>query len=349
MPGKEFRVGLIERARPVAAEYWPDWLAHVILAWDPDVGELAVDELARTSPEALDALLLEVFSRSEQHFEAFVPLARRVLAGRLDCPEALSRTDIYQSLATGANRLKSGVVRVSRSSDAVYRAARAVLIDQKIVRKVADETPAGECARLYSLVESLRRLDARPARILEQAVNHAHPEVFHPVAATDEDDDAIYTTRAGLEKLRRQYDQLMHEEIPKVAEALGHAISLGDISDNAEYRSARQRQQDLVSRAKQMREDLSRARERGPDKARLDPVGFGAEVTVTNLETGQTARFQILGPWDVDVERGVISYLSPLGQGFRGARAGEEVTIRLPDSTSRYRIETVQPASLLAE
>jgi transcription elongation GreA/GreB family factor len=344
-PGKDYKRELIEACREFDPALHRECLSAVIRRWDSDVGDLAVEELRRTDAELLETLLLDILGRAERHFEAFVPLARQVLAGRMACPEALAAEDIYRSLATGANRLRSGVVRTREDAEQVYKVARAALTDPKIVKGVIAATPVPEVARLYALVSSLRRLDPRPLRILESAIHETHPEVLQPVADTRKpDENVIFTTPAGLEKLRRQYDQLVHEELPKVADALGHAISLGDISDNAEYRSARQRQQDLVERARRMREDLGRAREKTPEDVTGDEVGFGVQVDVTNLDTGEARSYQILGPWDVDAEQGIISYLSPLGRAFWGTRAGQEVTATLPGSSARYRIEAIRPA-----
>jgi transcription elongation GreA/GreB family factor len=350
LPTRDYCVALMNACRAAHADHWQDFLAAIVEHWDDTVGDMAVEELDRENPERLDALLLEILSRAERYWDPFVPLVRQVLAARLRCPEALAPEDLYRSLATGTNRLRSGLIRARGDADEAYKQARAVLADPKLVRTVLEATGSGEVSRLYSLVQSLRRLDPRPLRVLEHAIHEVHPEVFeHAHAKAGAEAEAILTTRAGLEKLRSQYDELVHEEIPKVADALGHAISLGDISDNAEYRSARQRQQDLVQRAKRMREDLGRAREATPEDIRTDAAGFGTQVTVTRLDTGARERYQILGPWDVDTSRGIISYLSPLGLGFTGTNAGQEITVRLPGSTVPYRVESIETAPGIAE
>lgn len=349
LPARDERLDLLAACVAAKGERASEFLADAILKWEADVGDHAVSELARLAPDRLETVLLEVFSRSETHFDAFVALVRPVLAGRLRFPEALSPADIYRSLAMGTNRLQSGVIPTRGRPEDVYKAARSVLVDQKIVEQVLKETPKAEVRRLYALVESLRRLDPRPLQILEASIGHTHPDIFAPQAATGAPDESvIFTTRAGLERLRRQYDELVHEELPKVADALGHAISLGDISDNAEYRSARQRQQDLVARVKRMREELGRAQVRTAADVKLDRVGFGVAVGVTSAATGARSTFQILGPWDVNVEEGIISYMSPLGRGFWGALPGTEVTIKLPDSTTVYRIDQLSLSPVLA-
>lgn len=343
IPLREHRVSLLDACRAAAGEHWQGYLWEVILKGTNDVRDSAIDELNGLSPDAVESVIYELFSSSELYFEAFISVGRMVLYGRVDCPPAYSLTDVYRILATGTNRLRSGLIQVEGGADDVFKQARALLIDQKILRRVIEVTPEPEIGRLIALIESLRRLDDRPLRMLEGVVHELRPHVLLPAPREGEiNENIILTTNAGLAVVRRDFDHIMQEDLPKIAQELGHAISLGDVSDNAEYRSARQRQQDLVYRAKRMREDIARASVVAPGEVKTDRVGFGAEVEVTDLDADERSVKQILGPWDADPTQNVISYLSPLGRGFWGSKAGDEVTIDVAGTKFHYRIDAIR-------
>ena len=132
----------------------------------------------------------------------------------------------------------------------------------------------------------------------------------------------------------------MNVEYQKSAQDLGGAIARADLSENAESEPARQRQQWLVARATQMKADLEKARPIELATLTPDKVAPGVSVTLKR-DDGRAEGFTILGPWDVDVDRGIISYLSPLGNALLGRRAGETVRARLADGDRTWQVVSV--------
>lgn len=151
--------------------------------------------------------------------------------------------------------------------------------------------------------------------------------------------DVTYTTRAGYERRSREFRDIMDNQIPANSRAIGEAAKMGDLSENAEYKAALEEQFRLTGRAEGIRVELEKIRfieeESGVEGSQVTP---GTRVVLENLGTGLRETYVILGPWDANPERGVISYRAATAQGILGKKPGEEAVVTLPDRTVRYRV-----------
>ena len=128
------------------------------------------------------------------------------------------------------------------------------------------------------------------------------------------------------------------------AREIGQAAGFGDISDNAEYRSAVAERARLAERAGRIQEELSEARIITHERASAEHVTIGSRVVVRNLVTGQEETFTFLGPWDAAPEEGVIAYNAPLGLAFMGKVVGDEAELRIGLDERRWEIVQIEPA-----
>jgi len=154
--------------------------------------------------------------------------------------------------------------------------------------------------------------------------------------------EPVPMTPAGAQKLREELARLK-EERPRISREIGVAREHGDLSENAEYHAAKERQGMVEARIKDIEDKLARAEVIDP--ARLsggDKVRFGATVTVTNLDTDEEQRFLIVGADEADVNRGSISVSAPLARALIGKSIGDEVVVMLPGGTRRYEIGNIE-------
>jgi len=221
--------------------------------------------------------------------------------------------------------------------------ARGLLTEDAFRRAFEGVTPS-EAKRLWHRIH-ITGLSPTVLNRAEKIVSRLHPEIVAETSAREEEakEDVIWTTLAGLNRFRQDYDRLVNEDVPKNAEDLGRAIAMGDLSENAEYTAARETQQQLVERSGRMQADLRKARVFDPASVSADVAGIGTEVRVADA-TGKERPYTLLGPWDTDIERGVISYLSPIGQALIGRKPGERVTVQLPEGTRTLDLRAVRRA-----
>jgi transcription elongation factor GreA len=144
-------------------------------------------------------------------------------------------------------------------------------------------------------------------------------------------------TPHGAQKLREELARLK-EERPKISREIGIAREHGDLSENAEYHAAKERQGLVEARLKDIEDKLARAEVIDPAKLSGDRVRFGATVMLTNLDNDEESTYQIVGADEADINQGLISISAPLARALIGKNVGDEVVVQLPAGTRRYEI-----------
>ena len=137
-------------------------------------------------------------------------------------------------------------------------------------------------------------------------------------------------TPEGFERLSAELKRLKNEERPAIARAIGEAREHGDLKENAEYHAAKDRQGLTEARIRQLEGILGEAKVIDPGRQPSDTVGFGARVTVVDLETGKESSYRIVGEHEADLDRGRISIKSPIARALMGRELGDDVAFETP-------------------
>ncbi len=159
------------------------------------------------------------------------------------------------------------------------------------------------------------------------------------LVATDPEgrEEQLMVSRSSYDRRREEYDQIVAKKIPENSKAIAAAREHGDLRENAEYKMAKQDQQMLMARKRQLERDLHRARVTDFKEAQADQVGIGGIVELKHQD-GSTTRYTILGAWDGDPANHVISYKTPLGAALMGRKVGETVRVK---TTGAEEVHTV--------
>jgi len=150
--------------------------------------------------------------------------------------------------------------------------------------------------------------------------------------------DRIPFTREGLEKAKTELNQLESVDRPENIRAIEEARAHGDISENAEYHAAKERQAFLDGKINELKSVIGRAEVIKIEEDRADRVIFGKTVLLYDLNTEKEVSYQLLGPYESEPEKGRISVLSPLGQALIGREAGDEIKVNTPGGIQEYEI-----------
>ncbi len=145
-------------------------------------------------------------------------------------------------------------------------------------------------------------------------------------------------TAEGKAKLEAELKRLLQEERPAVIKSIEEARSHGDISENAEYDAAKERQSMIEGRIAELQGKIATAEVINPAEIKSDRIVFGATVTATDLETEESVSYQIVGVDEADVKAGRISIMSPLARAMIGKKAGDTVTVQSPKGDKDYEI-----------
>lgn len=145
-------------------------------------------------------------------------------------------------------------------------------------------------------------------------------------------------TPEGAARLRDELAKLKGVERPAVVQAIAVAREHGDLSENAEYHAARDRQSFIEGRIKEIEDKLARAEVIDPKKLAGDRVAFGARVKLSNSDSGEQVAYVILGADEADLAKGSISITSPLARALVGKSVGDEVRVRMPGGERTYEV-----------
>ncbi|WP_183077503.1 transcription elongation factor GreA [Paenirhodobacter hankyongi] len=153
--------------------------------------------------------------------------------------------------------------------------------------------------------------------------------------------EKIPMTRAGFDALDAELKTLKTVERPTVIKAIAEAREHGDLSENAEYHAAREKQSFIEGRIKELESILGRAEVIDPSKM-SGAIKFGATVTLVDEDTDEERTYQIVGEAEADLERGLLNMKSPLARALIGKDEGDSVEVRTPGGERSYEILTVR-------
>ena len=152
--------------------------------------------------------------------------------------------------------------------------------------------------------------------------------------------EKIPLTRAGFDKLDAELKHLKSVERPTIIRAISDAREHGDLSENAEYHSAKEKQSFIEGRVKELEGVISLADIIDPSKL-SGTIKFGAHVTMADEDTNEEKTYQIVGEYEADIEQGRLNMKSPIARALIGKDEGDSVEVRTPGGVKSYEILTI--------
>jgi transcription elongation GreA/GreB family factor len=250
--------------------------------------------------------------------------------------------EVFRAMLTAMERDQFNEKRSNRLRDFI-------LEDQELLNELtasADIEVVKDLTRALQLSPVFDDMDKRSllARLVKK-----HPAVQSLVSGEQtKQDSTIQVSWESLERRRLEYQELVQKKIPANSKEIAIARSYGDLRENHEYKSAKEMQKILMRRKEELEAQMMRARGTDFSNAKTDAVNIGTVVGATDLATNQHENFTILGAWDSDPDKGIISYLTPIGQALLNRKVGDEVEFELHGTKRRHRIESIAAAQIAA-
>jgi len=200
--------------------------------------------------------------------------------------------------------------------------------------------------------DTMRRLLLTPAfdnltkRSLMARVIKLYPELESMATGgqPEEKAETLIVSWSSLHKRQTEYEEIVNKKIPENSKEIGVARSYGDLRENFEFKAAKQMQAVLMRRKSELEQALHRAR--GTDFSNPDTsqVSIGTIVSLRDVDSAQEESYTILGAWDGDPERHIISYQTAIGQALLGKKRGERVTLNTENGTATSEVIAIDPA-----
>ena len=250
--------------------------------------------------------------------------------------------EVFRAMLTSMERDQFNEKRSNRLRDFI-------LEDQNLLNEL---TAAADIEVIKDLTRALQLspvFDDMDKRSLLARLVKAHPAVQSLITGDQtKQETTIQVSWESLERRRGEYQELVQKKIPANSKEIAIARSYGDLRENHEYKAAKEMQKILMRQKDELEAQMMRARGMDFSNPKTDAVNIGTVVGATDLATNQHENFTILGAWDSDPDKGVISYLTPIGQALLNRKVGDEVEFELQGTKRRHRIESIEAAKITA-
>jgi transcription elongation GreA/GreB family factor len=281
----------------------------------------------------LKETLVRLISQHTANSELLLWLAKE----RTDAFADILGPEVFRAMLTSMERDQFNEKRSNRLREYI-------LDDQDLLPEL---TASAELEVIKDLTRALQLspvFDDMDKRSLLARIVKSHPAIQSLISGEQtKQDAALVVSWESLERRKLEYADLVHKKIPANSKEIAVARSYGDLRENHEYKAAKEMQKVLMRRKDELENQLVRARGTDFANARLDVVSIGTVVQATDLETNETERFTILGAWDSDPEKGVVSYLSPVAQALLNRKISDEVEFEVHGARHRHRIDRITP------
>ena len=148
-------------------------------------------------------------------------------------------------------------------------------------------------------------------------------------------------TREGFDKLKSELDELKHKQRPQVIKAISEAREHGDLSENAEYHAAREKQSFIEGKISELENKISRAEIIDPKTISSSSVTFGATVQIIDLENGNQQEYKIVGVDESDIEKKLISINAPICKAMLNKNIDDVFQVEAPNGSKEYQIKKI--------
>jgi len=199
--------------------------------------------------------------------------------------------------------------------------------------------------------DAMRRLQVTPLfdeltkRSLLARMVKVYPELESMIAGAEtQEKAALIVSWSSLEKRRAEYEEIVKVKIPENTKEIALARSYGDLSENFEFKAAKQMQSVLMRRKSELEQMLHDARGTSFENPDTTRVSIGTIVTLRSTEGNKDETYTILGAWDGDPDRHIISYQTAIGQALLGHEVGETISLNRDEGTAQFAIASIQPA-----
>ena len=321
---------------------WPALYARLFLGYN---SKLIIDELVREDEkQVLSALLDQLASRYREYREAFVWVGRNLLA-----------EPWFESLHLRLEKILIGMIHLLDITFREINDKRNVSHNRKINKQIQDflfkeqrllgyikATGEESVTRLYTLIEDVKELDPSLKITLKHQIGDLFPGYqFRGDQEKETVSLGLLVIRRSYEEKQRELRNILETEIPHNSQEIGTAMSKGDLRENAEYKAALEKQEMLKSAASRLQDELQRAQIFDETQVATDQISFGTRVSLENLDTRGAEQYTILGPWESNPVKNIISYRSPLGAQLLNHKVGEELEFSVGEKRFRYRVAEI--------
>lgn len=297
-------LGLIKRQHP---DDWTSVLKKLILASREPALFGEIEKHLSAQPEVLRELFQTIFMLPHNYVEQYQWLLKKMSRGEL--------TE-YHSPAY--------VLRIINSLDQVkgIRSLVFKILDLETFDRLLGNAGADEASRILVALDASEALAEHEKKDYRRIIEHHFPQLF------PKDEAIIYSTKEAVVRKREELRHILDVEIPENKKDISRAREFGDLSENFEYKVAKERQDQLYQKVRDLESALEKVKVIELGQVDTTHVSVGTRVTLKDANSAIETAYTILGWWDTDLEKNIISNEAPLAKSLLGKSVGQTVRIR---------------------
>ncbi len=217
-----------------------------------------------------------------------------------------------------------------------------ILFKEGELKTFLSQASAETIERIFVLVGEVKDLDPAIKLEMRREISRRFPDFkFGNEEEKTIVSRGLIVTPAKFEEKNRLLQQILEVEVPINQKEIAYALSLGDLRENAEYKAAKEKQDELNSKVAKLKNEIERAQLFDKTSINTTKVSFGTIVKLHNEISHQTESYTILGPWESDPDSNVISYLSPLGKKLFNHKIGDKLNFLIHEREFKYVVEEI--------
>jgi transcription elongation GreA/GreB family factor len=223
---------------------------------------------------------------------------------------------------------------------------RALVDDRELLGEMFNKVDVGLARDAMRRLQLTPLFDELTKRSLLARMVKVYPELESMIAGAEPQEKTapLIVSWSSLEKRRAEYEEIVKVKIPENSKEIAIARSYGDLSENFEFKAAKQMQSVLMRRKAELEQMLHDARGTSFENPDTSRVSIGTVVTLRNAETNNEETYTILGAWDGDPDRHIISYQTAISQALLGHEAGETISLNTEHGPAQFRIASIHSA-----
>ena len=311
------------------------------------------DELYNNDFAIIEKVLKDIVSRYKEYSDAFFWIVTNVLNSRLTEKLGIDYNNILFSVIHLIDILTKNIninKEVGKSKK-VLKQLKAYLIKDDLLLNYIDKSDKDFSKRLYTIINELISLDSEYVIKIKNKISDKFPEIdtdkvlkYDTAVTKNTMVDKLLVTAKSYSRLQSEVDQLKSVDIPQNSKEIGWAMEKGDLRENAEYKAAKEQQAYLQNKLNKFINDISKAIIIKPEEVKGDAITFGTKIKINDIMNNKEIEYTILGPFESDTEKNIISYQSPLGMNLLDKKRDEEIKFILNEKEYHYLIKNIQVA-----
>ena len=331
----------------IALKQKEDWPEIFVKLFPKAMNTLIIDELGTSGyKDKIESLFLSISDRYREYRETFIWIVKNYVTEKW-CSKHNAN---YEKILINMIHLLDITFReISDKRDVsdnrrLNKQIHTYLIKEDNIVNYLKKADQDSVSRIYTLISDVKDLDAKIKQQFKDLIKSRFNDFrFYDEESSKADVKAsirgLLVSKSGFAEKQKELKRIIEIEIPKNSKEIGAAIQLGDLSENAEYKAGKEKQELLQISVGKLQEEIDRAKIIDRDQVNTDKVSFGVTAMLMNNISGEKEVFTILGPWESNPAKNIISYQSPFANEFLGHSKGDTLKFVINDRKYDYKIE----------